>query len=113
MENLPPSLPNKHSTLSFILQVCPGDLVSQTVCVIVNPSNPKLEADCAVTEALAAAGGPAFSDSCKDILAANSGQMSHGETAVTVLPAGATSQLKSKYITHAVMPQQNGKTQFV
>ena len=95
------------------LQVCQEDLTLQDVDVIVNPTSTTLQTDQGVSNAIASAGGPTFSDSCNEILAASSGQLSRGDTAVTMLPATATHGLKCRCVVHAVMPQRTGKTPFV
>ncbi len=78
-----------------------------------NPTNTKLEADSGVSKTISTAGGPSFRDSCNDILAARSGQMLRGETAVTLLPAGTVCQLKCQCVVHAVMPHRTGKLPLV
>ena len=78
-----------------------------------NPTNTKLEADSGVSKAISTAGGPTFQDSCNDILAARSGQMFRGETAVTLLPAGTVCQLRCQCVVHAVMPHRTGKVSLV
>ena len=93
----------------YWLQVCQEELTSQDVYVIVNPTNTRLEADSGVSKAIATAGGPSFRDSCNDTIAARSGQMSRGETAVTLLPAGTVCQLKCQCVVHAVLPYRTGK----
>lgn len=90
------------------MQVCQGEVTSQDVSTIVNPTNTQLSAEHGVSEAIASAAGPCFKQSCKDILAASGGKMSRGETAITVLPAGAAPHLKCQHIIHAVLPLRTG-----
>ncbi len=96
----------------YWLQVCQAELTSQDVCAIVNPTNTRLQADSGLSKAISTAGGPTFQEGCNDILAARSGQMQRGETAVTLLPAGTVCQLKCQCVVHAVMPHRTGRLPF-
>lgn len=95
------------------LQTCQEDLALQDVEVIVNPTSTMLQTDQGVSKAIASAGGPTFLDSCNEILAASLGQLSRGDTAVTMMPATAAHGLKCRCVVHAVMPQRTGKMPFV
>ena len=93
------------------LQVCQGELISQDVRAVVNPTNTRLQTESGVSKAIALAVGPCFTRSCRDILMniTVAGQLSSGATAMTDLPTSVNNRVKFQHVIHAIVPRYSGE----
>lgn len=92
------------------VQVLQLDLTTvHNVDAIVHTVNPQLEVKGTVTQAIAAAVGPAFASICSQTLARMGGQLTLTEAAMSTFPSACGSQLHCQHVIHAPLPPCSGK----
>ncbi|KAL3136737.1 hypothetical protein ABBQ38_005454 [Trebouxia sp. C0009 RCD-2024] len=91
------------------IQVLQLDLTTvHNVDAIVHTVNPQLEVKGTVTQAIAAAVGPAFASICSQTLARMGGQLTLTEAAMSTFPSACGSQLHCQHVIHAPLPPCSG-----